>query len=188
MQIKQISLILLCVLYNASIKAQNQYNFINLDFDEAKVYLYDGFMGQLIVNKGILDSTIVNPEGYKLSQTELSELDNLLNIRVRKRKTTYQECTGSHCFEPHHGIVFYKNQKIVGHISLCFECNNLETDLGKTESCPFKLMSLFESFIIQVEGQLYQSLDSKLNAVIQQVNIKRYGVDYIQKRMKEIEP
>ncbi len=192
------SLFCLLVIGNLNLQAQNTYKFLQLDFDEARVYLYDGSRGQLIVENGIADSTIVNVEGYKLSETELHYFDTLLSdttgyekidtILIRKnlfRKQQlieFRECDVAFCFMPHHGVVFYKDKKVVGQISICFGCNQIQTDLGQTKLCTSRIVDLFNSFQLKVEGNYYQVTDRNLQEAITQFNIKRYGVEYVAKR------
>ncbi len=171
-----------------SMQAQNSYTFLKLDFDEVRIYFYDGSFAIPIVSKGKIDSTIVDTMGYQLSQTQISDLDKLLSYRPKgKAQKRYNwECMGSKCFEPHHGVVFYSNQKIVGHLSICFSCNTMETDLGETEMCPIKLISLFDSFDLKIEGKIYKCQDSTLDEAIHRINERRYGNNYAANRLKSI--
>lgn len=76
--------------------------------------------GILIVNdSNKLHSTVLDSMAFQLDAESLRNLRRLI-VNV----TQFEEEWGAECFEPHHGIIFYdKSEKIVGHISICFECN-----------------------------------------------------------------
>ena len=186
--------------------AQHPYQFLKLDFDSAIVYLYDGSSGQLIVTDGILDSTVIDKKGYKLSKSELLELDRLLsdttglesietdtliNTKFDTTDTiitiTETPCTEFFCaFYPRHGIVFYKKNKIVGAISVCHSCNQIYLDFGKTKLCPRRLIPLFDNFNLKVEEKSYKSDSEQLKSAIVRYNLKKYGEDYVEKRSNQM--
>ncbi len=61
-----------------------------------------------------LDSPVI-----ELPQSTVRLLSNML-----VNMTDYQEDVIASCFEPHHGIVLRNAEsKTIGHISICFECN-----------------------------------------------------------------
>jgi hypothetical protein len=199
---RSLGIVILCLLTFSNVQAQEavkKYQTLKLDFDEARVYLYDGSIGYHIVEKRKLDSTIIDKKGYKLSKTELFQLDSLLsdtsgmiaekidtlykNTDYLRNEHIYEKCDEYFCFMPHHGIVFYKNHKIVGEVSICFRCNHIHSDFLKSyHVCTQNLIPLFNSFRLKVNNTFYQPNDDELASAIVQLNINRYGKDYVQKR------
>ena len=73
-------------------------------------------------------------------------LDGKFAKRVFKQRALTQKANGEHarrvvgrastyggdfaaCFDPHLGLVFYKDHQIVGELSVCFECNYLRSSM-----------------------------------------------------------
>jgi len=89
----------------------------------AKLYVYTpeskNSNGRNIIVNNSLNNTIIDSLTISLTRSEINRLQKLL-----KRKTTYSEI-GADCFKPHHGIVLKDNNEVViGHFSICFECDN----------------------------------------------------------------
>ncbi len=76
----------------------------------------------IVNSKGIISKDIIDNFTKELSQDSIKYLTNLL------ANTTNYWDSPADCFNPRHGIVFYNSKnKIVGHISICFECNSYHT-------------------------------------------------------------
>jgi|GEM_PF-5615961 len=183
--------------------------FITVDFDKIKAYLYDGSAMQLIVETGVLDSSVIDTAGYTLTKQQIRKLDWLLadttNIDfesktetiINGRKKSFYDsfiCDQAFCFMPHHGLVFYRQNKIVGHISVCFGCNQVSIHsvcegsvyCSKEHNiCVTKLRRLFDEFRLTVGGQFYKCEDfHAIHEAIVNANIKQYGKDYVSMRQK----
>jgi hypothetical protein len=146
-------------------------------YDSVVVYIYDGFTGQSVVDSNnILDSTVVTQ--LRLSDSQENELMSLLTKkRVLKDSLSYEEAL---CCFPHHGIVFYKNQKPNKWISICFDCNCIYSTID-TEITPSLLVDFFTRLHLKV-GQ--KELIPKHfgifdpNEGIREINRKRFGKTY----------
>lgn len=96
-----------------------------LRYDSVVVYDYNGMSGREIVKNGAL----VKQEGYrgkihgslKISDSKVKWLNKLIGS-----KSTYGGPTAA-CFDPHMGVVYYRQAKIVGHFSICIDCNFLRS-------------------------------------------------------------
>jgi hypothetical protein len=98
--------------------------FRRLHFDEVVAYDYDGHKGPdlLIVRAdGQLASTVSARQ--VLSPVQVERL--LQTLESRASYAAY----GAACFEPHLGVVFYRQQRVVGHVSLCLSCHSLNSSL-----------------------------------------------------------
>lgn len=104
----------------------NIYNpFLTLDIDEVIAYDYethmDTEMPYIVDTKGKLNPTIVKQKVLTKQQVE--------TLKIFLGSTdTYGE-TRAFCFEPHLGIVFYKNKKVVEHVSICISCRHLASSV-----------------------------------------------------------
>jgi len=164
---------------------KNKYQNLKIDFDEVKAYLYDGGNGALIVKNEILDSTTIN-NGYRLSKKQLRFFDNFISDPEIKKDTIINDttfviietCNKSFCFQPHHGLVFFKNKKIVGQASICFGCNKMFSDFIKFSECVDKLKILFNEFHLKVNDSVYKCDDDRLIKEIVNFNNRKYGKNY----------
>ncbi len=97
--------------------------FTKLQFDKVIIYDFSG-------GKGEEDYSIINGKG-KLAKSVIKEVTldkntiTTLNQKLESKKS-YGAGTAS-CFEPHLGIVYYYKNKPVAHISICMDCNRLES-------------------------------------------------------------
>jgi hypothetical protein len=99
--------------------------FLELDIDEVIAYDYE-------TNVETQDPYIITID-EKLNPT-VSQRKVLTSEQISKLKTflgsieTYGN-TRADCFNPHLGIVFYKDKKVVDHISICISCNHLASSI-----------------------------------------------------------
>ena len=89
-----------------------------VEYAEVRAYLYNPPKSQdnRIIHDGKLHSEVVNPEGIKLDAAQVKRLLGATFHREPDR-------SGSGCFFPHHGIVFYdRDGKPVASVSICLVC------------------------------------------------------------------
>lgn len=94
--------------------------YVTLKYDKVIAYDYDGRGGQKIVKKDALNN-IRMKKSVQLTKSQITKLHKLIGD-----PKTYGGGTAA-CFDPRMGIVYYLNEQIVGHISVCLECNYLES-------------------------------------------------------------
>lgn len=96
-----------------------------IDYDRVVAYDYGGegedAYSPIVDEKGNLHSSVINSKD--LTQHQVDDLTNFLG-----RNETYGNST-AFCFEPHLGIVFYKEDKIKAHLSICLQCNLLRSSV-----------------------------------------------------------
>jgi hypothetical protein len=90
-------------------------------YDKVIAYEFEGDGGKNIVSgsKLITKSKILLEK--VLTNEEVTTLVSILN-----NTETYGGITAA-CFDPHFGIVYYKNEKIIDHVSICLGCNFLNS-------------------------------------------------------------
>ena len=62
-----------------------------------------------------------------------SQIDSLTNILYNFDGLGYAPA----CYEPHHAIVFLKNEKVIEYIEICFQCHGVELSNGKAMQISF---------------------------------------------------
>ncbi len=98
--------------------------FNKLDYNKVIAYDYDGGKGEGvidIISNGKLAQTVKQQK--ELTQEQIDDLTNYLGAN-----STYGG-NKAFCFEPHLGIVFYKDSKVVAHLSICLECNYMNSSI-----------------------------------------------------------
>lgn len=94
--------------------------FDTLRFDRVVAYDYDGAPEKRIVKDGQLQQRLIRHE-RDLTNKQVRWVNSLLGD-----STTYGGGTAA-CFDPHLGLVYYRNGAIVAHVSICLDCNYLES-------------------------------------------------------------
>ena len=73
-----------------------------------------------------------------------NQLDALLE-NLSGKKYFYDDTLRSDCFQPYHGVYFYKNGEIKGRLAVCFTCSNYFTSPRKNGGINvFKLIQIFK--------------------------------------------
>lgn len=122
----------------------NRY-FPDFSFDEVIAYDYDGEMESFGIE--IIQNNKLTPYKKKALLTP-KQIKNL--IADLNAETTYGG-TKAVCFNPHLGIVFYNKKKVVGYISICFECNYLVSSklIPVTEK---KIIAIYDDLVVFADG------------------------------------
>jgi hypothetical protein len=118
-----ISIILLLTLSLAS-KGQIKNPFLTLTYDKVIMYDFEGGKGSdlyIIDDNGQLAKSI--SKQVTLDKVTVTKL----NTKLGDRKS-YGGGTAA-CFDPHLGFVYYVKDKIVGHITICLDCNRLRSSI-----------------------------------------------------------
>lgn len=136
-----------------------------LKFTHAKAYLYaiEKGGGHIIVN-GKLNPTVVNHAGAQLNKEQMKQAVQVAMGNLGEYDNP------AFCFFPHHGIVFYNEEKAVSFISICFECNHKavipQTSLDENGS-PDKGIEILKQIIVKLglpvfkdRNEYYQYSDS----------------------------
>jgi len=96
--------------------------FASLDYDTAVAYNYDGEMDiEIIDRNGNLAQKI--KKQVILKRPQVTKLTNIFCS-----KSTYGGPVAA-CFDPHFGVVFYKDGKPKAYVSVCLDCNHLESSI-----------------------------------------------------------
>jgi hypothetical protein len=179
--LETLSSLLLLILSNCSgtsdEKNTSKSNF-TYQADSAVVYIYDGLMGQSIVDtKGNLDTTVVTSK--KLTSPDINNLISLLNIKQLASDSSMDYAEAA-CCSPHHGIVLYKNSKPSKWISICFDCNCINSTIS-TDVRPAHLIDFVTNLHLKVgkkELPIEQFGTFDPNDEIGKINERRYGKSY----------
>jgi hypothetical protein len=116
---------ILFLILSQALLGQTKNPFLSLKFDKVIIYDFEG-------GKSEQDYSIVDDEGQlaksirKQAQLDKSTISTL-NTKVGDIKS-YGAVTAA-CFDPHLGIVYFLNDKVVAHISVCLDCNRLSSSI-----------------------------------------------------------
>lgn len=126
---------------NLPIKKQNLKDYIDFKYDKviafASVnpmdYYGDDFNEKIDVKK--FKDTI----SKTLNSTQIKDLNDILS--GRKNQKIDSAAVAADCFYPRHNIIFIKDKKVISHIVVCFECNQI-----KSNKIPLASMENLEEF------------------------------------------
>jgi hypothetical protein len=119
--------------------------FNDLNYDKVVAYDYEG--GKNLAGIEIITEGKLLPFSKKvvLSKFQINELINCLTAN-----STYGEGKAA-CFNPHFGIVFYSNDEVAAHISICFECNYLVSSVV-ISAMKQKIISISDDYSYYADG------------------------------------
>lgn len=129
------------IIENKTIGKQNLKDYIDFKYDKVIAFAsvdpmdsYDGDFNEKLDIKKFKDT---------ISKTlNLSQIENLNDILSgRKNLAIDSVTTVADCFYPRHNIIFLNKNKIINHIAVCFECNDI-----KSSKHPLASMENFEEF------------------------------------------
>ncbi|WP_419699394.1 hypothetical protein [Mucilaginibacter sp. NFX135] len=125
--------------------------FSSLKYDKVIIYDYSGskdYYIHIIDEQGQLAKTVTKQ--VTLNTMEINKLSKSLDS-----KSSYGSGSAA-CFDPHLGIVYYHKTKIVAHVSVCLDCNALDSSIdiaaqkqgkiGKGKDAYYMLGGMSKSF------------------------------------------
>lgn len=99
--------------------------FKSLDYDKIIAYDFNG--DEEMYDAAINDKGKFIPIIEKQQFLTQNQADKIL--KALSKNKSYGEA-GAACFEPHLGIVFFKNDKKVNQMSICLDCNGSTTEIA----------------------------------------------------------
>ena len=103
-------------------KANSNNVFATVDYNKVVAYSYDGEGDiEIIDKKGKFANKIKK-------QVEISKAQTIKLTNTLCNKSTYGGDIAA-CFDPHFGVVFYKKNKTIAHVSICLDCNYLVSSI-----------------------------------------------------------
>ena len=122
-----------------TIQAQNL-QIHEIQYDSVVAYDYNGEEGFLIVGEDNKLYDRIN-QSIHLKKKQIKKLHKIITA-----KNAYGAVNAS-CFDPHLGIVYYYQNQIVAHLSICLDCNYL--------SASFEIPAIRKKMIYLGEGYSY---------------------------------
>jgi hypothetical protein len=117
--------ILLLVIFSYSAMSQIKSGFPLTKFDKVVIYDYESPRAgypSIVDPKGQLTTSIKRQ--VQLDQSAIDEM----NTKLIDKKSYGNNA--AMCFTPHLGIVYYLQNRIVGHVSICLDCNILRSSFN----------------------------------------------------------
>ncbi|WBV59342.1 hypothetical protein PFY12_09760 [Chryseobacterium camelliae] len=134
---------------NHLIKKQNIKDYIDFKYDKVIAFAsvnpmdyYDGDFNEKFDVKKFNDTI-----SKTLNSTQLKELNDILSGR-KNEHTDHNSI--SDCFYPRHNILFLNKDKIIHHITVCFECNAM-----KSSKQPLASMKNLEDFFSSLSLKVF---------------------------------
>lgn len=109
-----------------------------LEYDKVVAYEFQGD-GAVSIKDCLTQDTSKISKSIELSKKQVQHLENILTLN-----SSYGSVTAS-CFDPHFAIVYYKNNKIIGSINICLDCNYLKAT-PKIPATTSKTIQLTEDY------------------------------------------
>lgn len=120
---RNITLLLLLTI-SLSSHGQTKNPFLSFKFDKVIIYDYQpAGEDPELVNRGQIISSAKIKKQEQLDAATIEQLNKKLG-----NKKSYGQVSAM-CFDPHLGIVYYLNGKIVRHVLICMDCNALRSDV-----------------------------------------------------------
>jgi hypothetical protein len=130
-----------------TLSKKNSNPFLSLNFNKAIAYDYEGGKGEgvieIIDSNGVLAPTVTKSRELTIKQKNLV-------THLFGSNSTYGEGYAA-CFEPHLGILFFYNDKVVAYLSICLECNYLSSSF-LIPATSFKKIKVSDDFEYSAEG------------------------------------
>ena len=145
---------------SASKKANRPFN--KLVYNKVIAYDYEGGKGEGVIE--IITDGKIAPTVKKQKELTQEQVDGLTNYLGAN--STYGG-TKAFCFDPHLGIVFYKDSKVVAHVSICLECNYLSSSI-KIPATEVNKIKIGDDYEYPAEG-FSKSGRQKINSLCKQL-------------------
>ena len=115
----------LLVTFALASQRQEKNPFLSLKFDKVIMYDYQPLDEDLslVDDKGQLATTVKSKGRALLDRATIDKL----NIKIGDKKS-YGRMTAM-CFDPHLGIVYCLNGKVIRQVLVCMDCNALRADI-----------------------------------------------------------
>jgi len=118
--------------------------FKKLNYDKVIAYEFQG-------NGGLLIENCLKNEKKKTNKTKsLTEKQTKKLEAILVSEEAYGNPTMS-CFDPHFAIIYYLNEKIVGTINICLDCNYLIAS-EKIPATEFKMIKISDDYSYPANG------------------------------------
>lgn len=122
----KIKLTLLLLLFSGILLHAQDNPFLKLTYDSVVIYDFES-RGKTTQQLSIVsDSNTLASDIKKASALSTGESQRL-SERIGQKESYGQGVAA--CFDPHLGIVYYKNGKHIAYITVCIDCNRLESSL-----------------------------------------------------------
>lgn len=129
----------------------NKKQWMGIEYDSVRAYYYDNLNledSTSIIYNSKLNPTVFNSQGQLLTEAQAQLLDSLNNT---PQEPTYEDAGVADCYNPRHGLVFYKNEQPVAHVSVCFDCRGMKAAPHTKYLRVDRLLSLFKQFDMPIE-------------------------------------
>lgn len=118
--------------------------FEKLEYDKVVAYEYQGEGGLLIERCLDGEKEKIN-KTLNLTEKETGKLEKILTSEKAYGNTTMS------CFDPHFAVIYFLNEKIVGTINICLDCNYLISS-EKIPATELKVIKISDDYSYPAKG------------------------------------
>jgi len=118
--------------------------FKKLKYDKVVAYEYQG-EGRLLIENCLKNEIEKINKTITLTKEQTDRLENILTSEKGYGNSTMS------CFDPHFAIIYYLNEKIVGTINICLDCNYLISS-EKIPATELKMIKISDDYSYPAKG------------------------------------
>ena len=118
--------------------------FDKLDYDKVIAYEFQG-NGELLIENCLKNEKEKINKTKTLTEKQTEKLETILTSEKAYGNTTMS------CFDPHFAVIYYLNEKIVGTINICLECNYLISS-EKIPATELKMIKISDDYSYPAKG------------------------------------
>lgn len=159
-------LVIYCFLTTTLFGQKEENPFLNLSADSVVFYDFGGphELYSIIDSDGRISTSVT--KHVKLDQTTA----NSFSTKLTSNKSFGGNVAA--CFEPHLGVIYYKNKKRVAHLDICLSCNRLNSSIH--------LKAQDQGRQTTDEGEVYYTLHGMSKQFRKEINIllKKYNFSH----------
>ncbi|WP_204344899.1 hypothetical protein [Psychroserpens algicola] len=139
---KNLSIYIIFVIPFLTIGQNNPFE--TLEYDKVIAYEYQG-EGGLLIERCLREEKEKINKTLHLSEKQIEKLEKILTSEIAYGNTTMS------CFDPHFSVIYYQNEKIIGTIDICLDCNYLISS-EKIPATELKMIKISDDYFYPAKG------------------------------------
>lgn len=115
-----------------------------LVYNKVVAYEFEG-RGGLLIERCLKEKKEKINQEITLNNNQINHIEKIITSKEAYGNSTFS------CFDPHFAVVYYQNEKIVGQINICLECNYLISS-EKIPATELKLIKMSDDYSYPAKG------------------------------------
>ncbi|MET1259884.1 hypothetical protein ABV409_11090 [Flagellimonas sp. DF-77] len=139
--------------------------FETLKYDKVVAYEFQG-EGGLLIERCLAEENDKIDKTLNLTEKQTKQLEIILTSEKAYGNTTMS------CFDPHFAVIYYLNEKVVGTINVCLDCNYLIAS-EKIPATELKMIKISDDFSYPAKG-FSKKTRTEINEYIKGLGFTKY--------------